>query len=154
VHGLLAFSTLLAAAPTQVAEAPETVFACSFGAGQVEIVREGARLTYRFGRRGRAPDLILTGDAASGNLFYHRTLYPRGEDQTLRFRRGAHSYVIFNAWAAPNHDGEGSLDHSGLLVLRGGRLIRRMNCRSGGDFIENPLFFALPQDSEDLVPDP
>jgi len=28
-----------------------------------------------------------------------------------------------------------------------------MNCREGGDFRENPLFFTLPQDAENLVPD-
>ena len=142
---------LLTSAPAH-AEAPETVFACSFGAKQVEVVREGGRLTYRFGRPGR-PELVLTGDAASGNLFYHRTLYARGEDQSLRFASGDFSYVIFNGWSAPNLYLEGARDYSGLLVLRGGRVIRRMNCREGGDFLENPLFFTLPQDAENLVPD-
>lgn len=144
---------LAALASVAAAAGPETVFACSFGARQVEVTREGARLTYSFGRAGR-PELVLTGDAASGNLFYHRTLYPRGEDQTLRFRHGAYAYVIFNAWAAPNHEGEDSRDYSGLLMLRDGRVIRRMNCREGGDFLENPLFFELPQDSENRVPSP
>lgn len=149
---ILILSALGAAAQAAAAEAPETVFACSFGSRQVEVVREGARLTYRFGRPGR-PELVLAGDAASGNLFYHRTLYARGEDQTLRFTSGAHSYVIFNAWAAPNLYGEGARDYSGLLVLRGDRVIRRMNCREGGDFPENPLFFTLPQDADNLVPE-
>lgn len=143
---------ILALAALAAAEAPETVFACMFGARQVEVVRDGTRLTYRFGRPGRASELVLTGDAASGNLFYHRTLYARGEDQTLRFSNGAHSYVIFNAWSAPNHDGEGARDYSGLLVLQGGRVIRRLNCREGGNFLENPLFFILPQDTENRVP--
>lgn len=142
-------AAMLAAAP---AAGPETVFACSLGAREVEVVREGARLTYRFGRPGR-PELVLTGDAASGNLSYHRTLYARGEDQTLRFVNGAFSYVIFNGWSAPNLQLEGARDYSGLLVLRGGRVIRRMNCREGGDFLENPLFFTLPQDAENRVPE-
>lgn len=145
---LLLLSALAAAAP----ETPETVFACGFGARQVEVVRDGARLTYRFGRPGR-PELVLGGDAASGTVFYHRTLYARGEDQTLRFVNGSHSYVVYNAWAAPNHDGEGAVDRSGLLVLRNGRPVRRMACRSGGDLPENPLFFQLPQDADNLVPE-
>lgn len=150
---MLSLAALLAALAPAAAAGPETVFACSFGARQIEVIRDGTRLTYRFGRPGR-PELVLTGDAASGTLSYHRTLYARGEDQTLRFVNGDFSYVIFNAWAAPNHDGDGSHDYSGLLVLRHGRLIRRMNCRSGGNFLENPLFFELPQDGENLVPSP
>ncbi len=85
LSAILILSALAAAA--QAADAPETVFACSFGARQVEVVREGGRLTYRFGRPGR-PELVLAGDAASGTLFYHRTLYARGEDQSLRFQNG------------------------------------------------------------------
>ena len=151
LSALLTLSALAAAQPA-AADPAETVFACSFGARQVEVVREGARLTYRFGRPGR-PELVLTGDAASGTLFYHRTLYARGEDQTLRFTSGDHSYVIFNGWSAPNRYLEGARDYSGVLVLRGGRVIRRMNCREGGDFLENPLFFTLPQDEDNLVPE-
>lgn len=150
---MLSSAPLLAAlASVAAAAGPETVFACSLGSRQVEVVREGGRLTYRFGGPGR-PELVLAGDAASGTLFYHRTLYARGEDQSLRFRNGAYSYVIFNAWSAPNHEGEGARDYSGLLVLRNGRVIRRMNCREGGNFLENPLFFTLPQDADNLVPD-
>ncbi len=145
-------SALAAAAQAAPADAPETVFACSFGARQVEVVREGGRLTYRFGRPGR-PELVLSADAGSGTLFYHRTLYARGEDQTLRFTSGDFSYVIFNGWSAPNYYQEGARDYSGLLVLRGGQVIRRMNCREGGDFLEHPLFFTLPQDVENRVPE-
>ena len=139
------------AAAAQAAEPPEQIFSCSFGALQVEVVRDGSVLTYRFGRPGR-PEMVLSGSAASGNLHYHRTLYPRGEDQTLRFTRGAWSYVIFNAFQTPDYRIEGARDDSGLLVLRHGRRIARMNCRSGGDFIERDIFDTLPQDEENLVP--
>lgn len=150
--GIILILSALAAAQAAAADAPETVFACSFGTRQVEVVREGGRLTYRFGRPGR-PELVLAGDAGSGTIFYHRTLYARGEDQSLRFTSGAFSYLIFSGWSAPNLYLEGARDYSGLLVLRGGRVVRRMNCREGGDFTENPLFFTLPQDAENLVPD-
>lgn len=145
-------SALAAAAQVATAGVPESVFACSFGARQVEIVREGERLTYRFGRPGR-PELVLAGDAASGTIFYHRTLYARGEDQTLRFTSGDFSYVIFNGWSAPNRYLEGARDYSGLLVLRAGRVIRLLNCREGEDFLKNPLFFTMPQDADNLVPE-
>ncbi len=133
-------------------QAAETIFRCSFGAREATVTLDDNRLTYRFGRAGR-PELTLTGNAASDTLFYHRTLYARGEDQTLRFANGDFSYVIFNGWSAPNLYLEGARDYSGLLVLHRGRVIRRMNCREGGDFIENPFFFTLPQDAENLVPD-
>jgi opacity protein-like surface antigen len=152
IVGAILILSALAAAQAASAEAAETVFACSFGARQVEVVRDGGRLTYRFGRPGR-PELELAGDAASGTLFYHRTLYARGEDQTLRFTSGDFSYVIFSGWSAPNRYLEGARNDSGLLVLRGARVIRRMNCREGGDFLENPLFFTLPQDGDNLVPE-
>jgi hypothetical protein len=142
---------LVAMTASQAADAPEPIFSCSFGARQVEVVRDGAILTYRFGRPGR-PELVLSGDAASGNLHYHRTLYPHGEDQTLRFQRGAHSYVIFNAFQTPDYRQEGARDDSGLLVLRNGRRVARMNCRSGGEFTEHAIFDGLPVDEENLVP--
>lgn len=145
-----ALTALLLVAPAQLHA--EEIFRCSFGAREVSVTQDGGRLTYRFGRAGR-PELTLTGDARSGNLFYHRTLYARGEDQTLRFGNGGYSYVIFNGWSAPNRNLEGARDFSGLLILRGMRVIRRLNCREGGDFIERPIFSTLPQDQENRVPD-
>ena len=147
----LLFLALALAAPVQAAEAPEQIFSCSFGARQVEVVRDGATLTYRFGRPGR-PAMVLSGDAASGNVHYHRTIYPHGEEQTLRFQNGAFAYVVFNTFQTPDYYLEGAIDQSGLLVLRNGRLIARMICRSGGDFIERPIFDELPRDEENLVP--
>lgn len=147
-RALLILMVMSAPAPLRA----ETLFQCSFGARQVSVTRDGARLTYGYGRPGRA-ELTLTGDAASGSVFYHRTLYARGEDQTLRFTNGDYSYVIFNGWSAPNLYLEGARDFSGLLILRGGRVIRRLNCREGGDFIEYPIFATLPRDTENRVPE-
>jgi len=137
--------------PAQADPDHERIFQCGFGARQVEVVRDGAMLTYRFGRPGR-PELVISGNAASGNVHYHRTLYARGEDQTLRFQSDNHGYVIFNAFLAPDYRQEDSLDQSGLLVLRNGRRIARMNCRSGGEFTEHAIFDGLPRDEADLVP--
>lgn len=145
----LAFFALALSA--QASQVPEQIFQCSLGTRQVEVVRAGPTLTYRFGRPGR-PELEITGTAAGGNVHYHRTLYPHGEDQTLRFTRGAYSYVVFNAFQTPDYRQEGARDDSGVLVLRNGRRIRRMNCRSGGDFIERDIFDTLPPDEENRVP--
>jgi hypothetical protein len=147
----LLFLALTASASAQPADALEPIFACSFGAREVEVVRYGETYAYRFGRPGRA-ELVLSGDAASGNVHYHRNIYPHGEEQTLRFQNGAYSYVVFNTFQTPDYYQEGAIDQAGLLVLRGGRLIARMICRSGGDFVEQPSFDALPQDEESVVP--
>jgi hypothetical protein len=151
MRAALLLLALALAAPAPAAEAPERIFFCSFGARQVEVVRDGATLIYRFGRPGR-PELVLSGDAASGNVHYHRTLYPRGEDQTLRFQSGAHSYLIFNAFQTPDYRQEGAVDESGLLLLRRGRRIALMYCRDGAELIEYPIFDGLLRDEEDLVP--
>jgi hypothetical protein len=151
MRAVLLLVALGATSPATAVDAPERIFLCSFGARQVEVVRDGATLTYRFGRPGR-PEMVLSGDAASGNVHYHRTLYPHGEDQTLRFQRGAYSYLVWNAFQTPDYRQEGAVDQSGLLILRNGRRIARMNCRSGGEFIEHEIFDTLPRDEEDLVP--
>ena len=144
---------LALALPAQADLDHERIFQCGFGARQVEVVRDGAALTYRFGRPGR-PEVEISGTAAGGNVHYHRTLYPRGEDQSLRFTRGAYSYVIFNAFQTPDYRLEGARDDSGLLVLRHGRRIARMNCRDEAELIEYPIFDGLPRDEENLVPPP
>jgi hypothetical protein len=60
--------------------------------------------------------------------------------------------LIFNVFQTPDYRQEDAVDQSGLLVLRNGRRIARMNCRSGGAFTEHAIFDGLPQDEENLVP--
>jgi len=111
-------------------------------------------LTYRFGPPGK-PEITLTGSPAGG-VFYHRELFARGEHQTLRFVNGAWSYVVFNSWWAPstlsNGKTDAEYDVSGLLILKDGKLVRRINCK-GGDLVEWPIFKRLQQDAADLTPD-
>lgn len=131
-----------------------TLFACSAGVDRVTVTKVGKRLTYTFKHQGQT-ELTITGDAQSGAVFYRRTTFPHAEHQQLRFRRGAFSYVIFNRWAAPDYDQRGAEDFSGLLVLRGRHLLRRIDCKRGGEFIDGPDFFdwdSLPSDPEDLIP--
>jgi hypothetical protein len=150
-----ALAAAIAASPPAAAAAPiaaEQIFACGFSGGrEVAVTRDEGRLTYRFGRRG-VTEMVLTGDQASGNVFYHRTMYAHAEDQTLRFSNGAVSYVVFGIWSAPNYQGEGGGEWTGLLVLRDGRAVARLNCRTGGELTEHPIFFTLPQDAENRVP--
>lgn len=144
---------LVAALAAQPA-GPDRIFACSFGARRAEIISDGTTLTYRFGRPGK-PELVLSGNAATGTVFYHRTLYPRGEAQTLRFNKGAWDYVVFNVWMAPSTLSTGvtepEYNDSGVLVLRDGQIVSRLKCRSGGELREWPVFKGLPQDAANLA---
>jgi hypothetical protein len=149
------FLPVLALAMAAPAGAAETLFECSFGATRVSVTLEGERLTYRYGRPNRA-ELVLSGDRSSNNVFYHRQIYARAEDQTLRFTNGAYSYLIYARWQAPSQYQGGTTPEraaGGLLVLRDGALVRHMRCRSGGDMREWPVFVTLPEDPENLTPD-
>lgn len=129
---------------------PQTVFTCSAGHKEIAITQEGDRLTYSFGPRGR-PEISLHG-GPDGGVFYHRELYARGEDQTLRFVQDEWSYIVFNRWQAPDAHPEHNV--SGLLVMKDGKLVRRINCaKDSGDLREWAIFKRLRQDDENLTPD-
>lgn len=146
-------SLLLALA---LAAAPEPIFECSFGAKQLSVTQQGGALVYRFGTKAKA-ELRIVAEAASNRVFYHRTLYPRAEDQTLRFVSGEYNYIVYAHWAAPSMGmtEAGSTPESyygGLLVMRGEEELSSRRCRSGGDMREWPIFKTLPQDEENLTP--
>lgn len=148
-------SLLLLAA--MLAASPEAVFECSFGAKQLTVTQQGDALVYRYGTKAKA-ELRIVADAASGRVFYHRTLYARAEDQTLRFVNGDTSYIVYAYWSAPSMGmtKEGSTPESyygGVHVYRGGTELSSRRCRSGGDMREWPIFKTLPQDEENLTPE-
>lgn len=137
--------------------APEPVFDCAIGGKRVTVTQQGGALIYRYGTKQRA-ELRLVVDAASGRLFYHRTLYPRGEDQTLRFVNGDYAYVVYAHWSAPSRGltEEGSspeVAYGGLIVLRDGKPLSSRRCiADGGDMREWTIFKTLPVDEENLTP--
>ncbi|HEY0595399.1 hypothetical protein [Sphingopyxis sp.] len=139
-----------------LAATPEPVFECSFGAKQLTVTQQGDALVYRYGTRAKA-ELRIVADGPSNRVFYHRTLYPRAEDQTLRFVSGEYNYVVYAHWSAPSMGmtEEGSTGESfygGLTVLRGEEELASHRCRSGGDMREWPIFKTLPQDEANMTP--
>ena len=146
-------SILLALA---LAATPEPVFACSFGAKQLTVTQQGDALVYRYGTKART-ELSIVADAPGNRVFYHRTLYARAEDQTLRFVSGAYNYVVYAHWSAPSlgtteESSTGEFYYGGLTVLRGETELTSRRCRSGGDMREWPIFKTLPQDETNLTP--
>ena len=152
----MTISLILSAILASNAPTPQAVFNCRAGSKRVAVNLLADRLTYSFGLPGR-PDISLTGDPQRG-VFYHRTMYNRGEDQTLRFVQGPWSYIVFNRWQAPQQSSservEPEYNVSGVLVMKGDQLVRRIDCNKGsGNLIEWPIFKRLKQDEENLTPD-
>ncbi|SKB28957.1 hypothetical protein [Sphingopyxis flava] len=145
----------LALALSAPASLPGPVFECSFGAKQLRVTQEKDALVYRYGTKART-ELRIAADAKSGRVFYHRTLYPRGEDQTLRFVNGDFSYVVFAHWTAPpSNDIDFDVpaaQYGGLIVMRGDAIISTRICKQGGDMVEWPIFKTLPTDADNLTP--
>lgn len=150
----IALATLALSAGSSSLSAAKSVpiFECSFGAKRVRVVSVGPVLRYEFGRPSK-PEIVLIGDPARGTVRYHRTPFPHAENKQLRFINGAHSYLLFSRFAAPDYWGSGTEDRSGLLVIRAGRTIARLNCRGPGDFSPTFNFDRLPDDGENAVPD-
>jgi hypothetical protein len=120
------------------------IFICNLGKKHVEVREDSGELHYRFGTRSR-PELELRAAPESNSVFYHRTLYNRGEDQSLRFTNGKYDYVIYSMWRAPSGRSAEDIE-GGLLVLLDGVVQQKHTCRKGGDMLEYPIFKLLPID--------
>lgn len=137
-----------------LAAAPGPIFDCRIGAKRLSVTQQGDALVYRYGSVKKT-ELKIVANPASGRLFYHRTLYARGEDQTLRFINGDYNYIVYAHWTAPSGNGDGlSLEvfYGGLIVMRGETELSSRSCTSGGDMREWPIFKALPKDEENRTP--
>ena len=152
----MTISLLLSAILASGTSAPQNVFTCKAGGKRIAVTQRGDRLTYSFGSPGR-PEITLAG-GPQGGVFYHRTMYNRGEDQTLRFVQGPWSYIVFNRWQAPQQLSskriEPEYNVSGVLAMKGDSVVRRIDCDKGsGNLTEWPIFKRLKQDEENATPD-
>lgn len=152
----MTISLILGAIMASGTPAPQTVFTCRAGGKRIAVTLRGDRLIYSFGSLGR-PEINLTG-SPQGGVFYHRTMYSRGEDQTLRFVSGQWNYILFNRWQAPQQLSgeriEPEYNVSGVLVMKDGKLVRRIDCNKGsGNLTEWPIFKQLKLDEENVTPD-
>jgi hypothetical protein len=116
--------------------------------------RRSVDLHFRFARRVE----ITLGGGPDGGVFYHQQGFARGEDQTLRFTNHAWSYVVFQRYQAPRIWDAGTIEPEielgGVLVMKDGKIIRRIDCDTGtSDMHEWSIFTRLKQDDENLTPD-
>jgi hypothetical protein len=129
-----------------MAAAPEPIFTCGLGRKRVEVMEAAGSLVYRYGTQRRT-ELELRAAPDTGTVFYHRTLYNRGEDQALRFTNDSYSYIVYSHWQAPDNGVAETMD-GGLIVLKDGKIRSKQRCRTGGDMREYPIFKLLPLDNQ------
>lgn len=146
---LLLAAALLAASSTAAAAAPAppVLFSCSFGAKQVVITGTTDLVSYRFGPR-RKPELTFSAEPSSGRVFSRHELYPRAVNNQLRMTNGDFNYVVYSRAYFGNAAHEGADEYSGLLVLRGAKLLANMRCKSGDGFSDVDLD-TLPKDADE-----
>ncbi len=124
------------------------VFSCVFMDKQsVTVTVKGDQFSFTLG------DTHITGSGKSGNVAYHHEMWPHAEDKQLRFRQGDNSYVLFNRWASPNNEGDGSIDYSGLLIFKGYDKIDLKFCDDSGQFLSDFDLSTLPDDVDNVIPE-
>lgn len=135
----------------------QVVFECRTGKSKTVSVcasgpAAGAALHYRFGVPGAAPEMALAGAAARGG----NDPYAGGGAAWLRFRSGAHAYVVYTGIGNWGPRGE-KLEKQGLVVEKGGATIAHMPCAGPVRSELGPDWFELARiergDDEFLIPE-
>lgn len=102
----------------------QVVFECRTGKSKtVSVCASGPALHYRFGVPGAVPAMALAGAAARGG----NDPYAGGGAAWLRFRSGAHAYVVYTGIGNWGPRGE-KVEKQGLVVEKGGATIAHMPC--------------------------
>ena len=117
------------------------IFACRLRNGKqvaVCVARDGqgARFAqYRYGAKGKAPELMWPSSPEQGQLSYANAIYSGGGEQQLHFARGNIGYTMFSRVVRTNFT-EGEPNNpaisDGLVVTRSGRIIAAHAC-TGAD---------------------
>lgn len=141
VAALGAFFGSGAAHAQSSAGAPKKAFACSVGKKQVLVEVIGEQVVYRFGTPEKA-EMSIIGSRSSNNVHY----YWRGANdftmEQVRFSNGDYSYIV-HATTPKNGEVEAG---SGLVVMRGNKLIASMDCTKASKFTVD--LSGLPKDDE------
>jgi len=132
---------------TDTTSSSTSVFSCELNGTTAQVMAEGEQLTFVMG------DLSIKANPDNDNIAYYHEMWMHAEDKQLRFRQGDDSYVLFNRWASPNYEGEGALDYSGLLILKGYDQIDLQFCLNSSEFSPDYDFTTLPNDGENIIPE-
>ena len=137
---ILLAATLLSAAPALAA--PKTIFTCKLGAKAATVTLDGSRFTYRYGTPKKT-ELTVVGTAS--NLHAYSGRYASILSQ-LRFNVGEVSYIVYAMGASSVAD---SSAVSGLMVVRGSKLLSDKSCKPVAEFKGGyNAMMELPQDED------
>jgi len=120
------------------------VFACSIGDKKVSVNAVDGRLTYHYGTASK-DDLSIVGIPASGNVHWLEGRFA-GMEHQLRFSNGEYSYIIY---AAEGNGNTGATGNSGLIVVRGTKVISQRPCFRYADLVMPDVdTLKIPMDSD------
>lgn len=116
---------------------------CPFGDGRVVSVCIGDETSYRFGPLGD-PELDIT--VAPGQDGVRRINGRDGGPSTyFRFERGEYNYVVYSG-----RSGDPQVERSGVVVLRDGEVIQRLQCPVTSTQTEIPVTMIPDYISQDF----
>jgi hypothetical protein len=142
--GAAAAMALCAPAQAQSGNGPASLFQCGLRNGKtVSVTAQGGNFFYAYGR-GNRRELSLRGSARSGTVFQRLERYYAIALQ-IRFTNGQNSYIVHSLPPSRTADAQGS---SGVIVMRGDRVIARHACRRPTEFQNWNLVTSLPEDQE------
>jgi hypothetical protein len=133
---------IASAAPLAAQAAPVDIFSCSLGHKSVSVTATGQTLNYTYGAPGK-PEMTLTGDPKSGNVYY-MTQRPAGIEHQLRFLNGTTSYTVFNM----EGNNAGAMASSGLVVMQGTKTLATLSCVRYTEFGVAYDYSILPVDTD------
>jgi hypothetical protein len=130
--------------PTAPAEAASTnVFTCSIGKKTVSVTSTEGRLTYHYGTANK-DELSIVGIPASGNIFQMSQRFA-GMEYQLRFRNGEFNYIVYSS---EGNGRVGAAASSGLVVMRGTKVISDRSCSRYADLTMPDAALAVPEDTD------
>lgn len=103
----------------------------------------GGRLTYHYGMANK-DELTIVGIPASGNIFQMSQRFA-GMEYQLRFRNGEFNYIVYSS---EGNGRVGAAASSGLVVMRGTKVISDRSCSRYADLTMPDDALAVPEDTD------
>ena len=141
---IFAIAALLALGPSVSAEAAtRRLFTCKVGAHTVSVTDDGGQLAYRYGPPGKV-EMSIFAQAKSGTVLQMEQRFA-GMEYQLRFKNGEVSYIVYSS---EGNGRVGAAAVSGLVVMKGGKVLSDKSCSPYADLILPPASEGVAQDSD------